>query len=314
MNLFGKRQPAEPAAVGVDAATNVQPMKWNHEPEMSASFLNGLFFLWIQPMFSRAAFLQKKGQFLEKEDLAPLVEMDKTENVERMFQNAYANYIPNTKKSVEDDGCEDSPEELEHRLVHSLIATCKRRIIEGGFFRLFNSALQFSFPILLNLILSYYQDIQSGVITKDDPPMIYYKGYWLSILLMLFVQMKALTESAYFHRMNRCSWRIKTAISSSVYRKSLRLSSSAQRQTTVGEIVNLMQVDATKIEVFVTTMHTLWDGIFQIAGYMIILGFLLGWTCLVGLLLITFVGNGSGGRQWIMEKGSIANKGGDKEW
>jgi hypothetical protein len=47
---------------------------------------------------------------------------------------------------------------------------------------------------------------------------------------------------------------------------------------------------------------------------MIILGFLLGWTCLVGLLLITFVGNGSGGRQWIMEKGSIANKGGDKEW
>jgi len=198
MNLFGKRQPLEPAAVGVDAATNVQPMKWNHEPEMSASFLNGLFFVWIQPMFSCAAFLKKKGQFLEKEDLAPLVEMDKTVNVERMFQNAYANYIPNTKKSVEDDGCEDSPEELEHRLVHSLIATCKRRIIEGGFFRLFNSALQFSFPILLNLILSYYQDIQSGVITKDDPPTIYYKGYWLSILLMLFVQMKALTESAYF--------------------------------------------------------------------------------------------------------------------
>jgi ABC-type multidrug transport system fused ATPase/permease subunit len=288
MNLFGKRQPVEPAAVDVDAATNVQPMKWNHEPETSASFLNGLFFLWIQPMFSRAAFLKKKGLFLEKEDLAPLAEMDKTENVERMFQNAYTNYFPNTKKPVEDDGCEDSPEELERRLVHSLIATCKRRIIEGGFFRLVNSTLQFSFPILLNLILSYYQDVQSGVITKDDPPMIYYKGYWLSILLMLFVQMKALTESAYFHRMNRCSWRIKTAISSSVYRKSLRLSSSAQRQTTVGEIVNLMQVDATKIEVFVTSMHTLWDGIFQIAGYMIILGFLLGWTCLVGLLLIIF--------------------------
>ena len=60
MNLFGKRQPVEPAAVGVDAVTNVQPMKWNHEPEMSASFLNGLFLVWIQPMFSCAAFLKKR--------------------------------------------------------------------------------------------------------------------------------------------------------------------------------------------------------------------------------------------------------------
>jgi ABC-type multidrug transport system fused ATPase/permease subunit len=47
-----------------------------------------------------------------------------------------------------------------------------------------------------------------------------------------------------------------------------------------------MQVDATKIEVFIVTMHTLWDGLFQIAGYMTILGFMIGWPCLVGLLLI----------------------------
>lgn len=47
-------------------------------------------------------------------------------------------------------------------------------------------------------------------------------------------------------------------------------------------------MDATKIELFVTSVHTLWDGIFQIAGYMTILGFLLGWTCLVGLMLILF--------------------------
>lgn len=81
-------------------------------------------------------------------------------------------------------------------------------------------------------------------------------------------------------------YRMKTAVSSSVYRKSLRLASSAQQQTTVGEIVNLMQVDATKIEVFMLQLHTLWDGLFQIAGYMIILGYLLGWTCLVGLVVI----------------------------
>jgi len=31
-----------------------------------------------------------------------------------------------------------------------------------------------------------------------------------------------------------------------------------------------------------------WDGLFQIAGYMVILGTLLGWTCLIGLFIIIF--------------------------
>ena len=51
-------------------------------------------------------------------------------------------------------------------------------------------------------------------------------------------------------------------------------------------MVNLMQVDATKVEMFMLQLHGLWDGLFQIAGYMSILGSLLGWTCLLGLLLI----------------------------
>jgi ATP-binding cassette subfamily C (CFTR/MRP) protein 1 len=80
--------------------------------------------------------------------------------------------------------------------------------------------------------------------------------------------------------------RVKAAISSSIYRKSLRLASSEQQKTTLGEIVNLMQVDAAKIEAFMIQIHVLWDGLFQIAGYMIILGTLLGWTCIIGMLLI----------------------------
>jgi ABC-type multidrug transport system fused ATPase/permease subunit len=47
-----------------------------------------------------------------------------------------------------------------------------------------------------------------------------------------------------------------------------------------------MQVDASKIEAFVLQIHVMWDGLFQIAGYMVILGTLLGWTCLVGLFII----------------------------
>ena len=301
MGIFNRKKSA-----AADGDIDQEPMKkWPEDPEMTANPFSSLTFHWIQPMFTRANYLRKHDRWLEQEDLAPLAEIDKSANIELLFEEAYKNYVPKKKKKQKNNataaaaaGNEEMennqekgsnsphPEELEARLVHALIATCKSRIIMGGCFRLINSCLQFSFPILLNLVLSYYQDVQSGKITEDDPVMVYYKGYWLSALLMVFVACKALTESAYFHRMNRCSWRMKTAVSSSVYRKSLRLASSEQQKTTLGEIVNLMQVDASKIEAFVLQAHTLWDGLFQIAGYMAILGTLLGWTCLVGLVII----------------------------
>jgi ATP-binding cassette subfamily C (CFTR/MRP) protein 1 len=291
MNLLGKLRPVAKATTtsnGLVTDKSVTPMQWKVDPEMSSSFLSKITFHWIQPMFSRATYLRKNDLWLEHADLAPLAQIDKTENVEKMFEDAYEAFGQKKQKKKSSDVVDGAgnPVYLERRLVHALLSTCWRRIIVGGYFRFINSALQFSYPIFLNLILGYYQDVQSGVITKDDPPAIYYKGYWLSTLLMLFVALKALTESAYFHNMNRCSWRVKTAVSASVYRKSLRLASSAQQQTTVGEIVNLMQVDATKIEAFMLQLHVMWDGLFQITGYIVILGFLLGWTCLVGLAII----------------------------
>ena len=67
----------------------VEPMRWREDPEMSASFLSGITFQWIQPMFTRATLLRKKDLWLEHADLAPLATMDRTENVEKMFRDAY---------------------------------------------------------------------------------------------------------------------------------------------------------------------------------------------------------------------------------
>lgn len=189
----------------------IPPMEWKDNPETSANILSGLTFTWMQPMFSRASYLRKRGKYLQQEDLVPIAEMDKSEHIENLFDAAYNGYVPKAKKGTNADGGQakekETPEELEKRLVHALLATCKSRLIVAGVIKFFNTVLQFTFPILLNLILSYYQDVQSGVIGEGDPPMVRYKGYWLSALLMLFVASKALTESAYFHKVNRCSWR-----------------------------------------------------------------------------------------------------------
>ena len=97
--------------------------------------------------------------------------------------------------------------ELERRLARSLLATCRGHVIRGGFLRFVNSVLQFFLPLLLNSILSYFRRVQSGEVAEGDGAWAYYRGYWLSALLMAMIAARALTEGAYFHNMNCCSWR-----------------------------------------------------------------------------------------------------------
>ena len=62
----------------------------------------------------------------------------------------------------------------------------------------------------------------------------------------------------------------------------LRLSSSARRTSTVGEIVNLMAVDAQRFMDLMTYIHTIWSGPFQIALSLYFLWQTLGPSILAG--------------------------------
>jgi ATP-binding cassette subfamily C (CFTR/MRP) protein 1 len=149
---------------------------------------------------------------------------------------------------------------------------------------------QFAFPLLLNGILKFLEDYQTGSILDTDPIYDRYRGYWLSGVLLFVMGLKAMSENSYFHIVNRGAWQTKAAISVAVYNKSLRLSNVERQSTTLGELVNLMQVDASKIELFIPQIHVLWDGMFQIVGYMGILYTLIGPSCFAGLLVMLVAG------------------------
>ena len=53
-----------------------------------------------------------------------------------------------------------------------------------------------------------------------------------------------------------------------------------------GGLVNLMQVNALDIYMFVAHIYVLGDDVFQIVGYMTIIHMLVGWTPSIGLALI----------------------------
>jgi ABC-type multidrug transport system fused ATPase/permease subunit len=87
----------------------------------------------------------------------------------------------------------------------------------------------------------------------------------------------------YFHRCFRTGMRIRSAIISAVYKKALRLSSAARQKSTVGEIVNLMSVDAQRFQDVTTYLHTLWSGPFQIALCLYFLYGAIGASAFAGL-------------------------------
>ena len=71
-----------------------------------------------------------------------------------------------------------------------------------------------------------------------------------------------------------------------MYRKSLLLSASSRQQRTLGQLVNLMQVDTQKLDMLVNSFHNLWDGLFQICGYMAVLVYYIGPSAFVGMVVM----------------------------
>ena len=62
------------------------------------------------------------------------------------------------------------------------------------------------------------------------------------------------------------------------------MSSSAKQQSTVGDIVNYMQIDTSRVENLAVSFHTLWDSTLQIGIYLTLLVQLLGPAAGVGFL------------------------------
>ncbi|KAL3943726.1 MAG: hypothetical protein SGBAC_002196 [Bacillariaceae sp.] len=263
---------------------------YNGNPEDDAWLISKILFLWQNGLFNRASVLFKRQEGLQQEDLLPLPPRDRGDVIVKKFDEAWDNEDAmaggSGKKLSSDEDIKAGAPKLKKTISHIL----GWRFVQAGLIKAVNTALQFGFPLLLNEILFFIEEYEKGLILDTDPWYVQYRGYWLAGVLFLAMGSKALTENNYFHIVNRGSFHVKSAISVAVYNKSLRLSNVERQSTTLGELVNLMQVDASKIEVFIPQIHVLWDGMFQIVGYMSILYFLIGPSCFAGLLVMILAG------------------------
>lgn len=107
--------------------------------------------------------------------------------------------------------------------------------------------------------------ILDSIITYVDKGGPEWQGYFLVSILFIVSFIQPYLNGQYYHNALTVGHRIRTGLMAAIYRKSLRISSSVKKNTTVGEIVNLMAVDANRFFDLMLNLHIIWSG-FLIIG------------------------------------------------
>lgn len=116
-----------------------------------------------------------------------------------------------------------------------LPAICKAfgpTFVFGSVLKLIQDVLTFVSPQILRLIIQFVDTTNE----KQE----FWKGLLYAFLLFIVASVQTLILAQYFQRMFVVGLRIRTALISAVYRKALIMSNSSRKESTVGEIVNLM--------------------------------------------------------------------------
>ena len=160
-------------------------------------------------------------------------------------------------------------------IVWAICKTFGWLFISGAMFKLGHDLLQFVAPQLLKLFIAFVKK------PSTEEPI--WHGYFIAVLFFLTATVQSFMLNYYFYIMFLIGMRLRTSLISAIYRKALTLSNASRKQTTTGEIVNLMSVDAQRFVDVLPFLNLIWSSPLQIALTVYFLWMELGPSVLAGL-------------------------------
>ncbi|XP_016987820.1 multidrug resistance-associated protein 1 isoform X2 [Drosophila rhopaloa] len=263
----------------------------NEIPELSASFLNRITYQWFDSMA-----LKGYRNPLEEKDLWDLRPQDSCSEVMPIFahhwnQNVRKNYrskarvepkaqFSNGNVTFENPhGDKNGRKKGMASIMPPIYKSFGGVFLFGSLMKLFTDVLTFAQPQVLSLIISFVE-------AQEKDPQPEWKGIMYAVLLFILAAFQTFILGQYFHRMFIVGLRIRTALINAIYRKALRISNSTKKESTVGEIVNLMAVDAQRFMELTTYLNMIWSAPLQIALALYFLWQQLGPSVLAGLAVM----------------------------
>lgn len=167
----------------------------------------------------------------------------------------------------------------ESSLVRALWRSYSAEFLRAGSLKLANDVLQFVGPAVLNAMIYYLRDVEA-------PPS---RGLYLTAIVAVSQLTMSLCVRHYFFMCYKTGLRVRTAVVLAVYKKALMLSSGERQTRTVGEITNLMSIDAKRLQDLCTYLHAIWYSMIQIILAFAFLWQQLGTSCLAGISVMIVI-------------------------
>uniref|UniRef100_A0A665WLW5 Multidrug resistance-associated protein 1 n=1 Tax=Echeneis naucrates TaxID=173247 RepID=A0A665WLW5_ECHNA len=261
-------------------------------PELGASFLSRISFWWITRIMVegyKCPLEEKDLWSLNPEDCSQRVVPQLVHRWKAECQKQKTLYSPKTAQHSECKNAQAVESEIlivktplktkEPSLFLALCLTFGPYFLVSCFYKIIQDILMFVGPEILRLLIDF-------VINSSAPT---WHGYFYTALLFSCTSVQSLILQKYFHVCFVSGMRLRTAIIGAVYRKALVISSTARRTSTVGEMVNLMSVDAQRFMDLITYINMIWSAPLQVVLALYFLWQNLGPSVLAGVAVMVLM-------------------------
>jgi len=231
-----------------------KPKKLKQSPIDYTNFLFKLTFEYATPLVWRGYW----NYPLQEDDVWDLPKKLKAEHLSKEFDAAW-----------------EKRKNGKRPLLSTLNSLVGLRFIFAGFLKFISDCCNIMSPFIMNLVIN--------AVKNDEEP---WNAVMYSLILFATQLLFVLFINQYFYNVITVGVKIRSMLTAKVFQKALKLSNKSRSQKTIGEIVNLMSVDAQKLGEVSVFLHLLWSGFFQI---FVILGFLIyfiSWPALIGVAIM----------------------------
>ncbi|KAK0202906.1 P-loop containing nucleoside triphosphate hydrolase protein [Desarmillaria ectypa] len=229
-------------------------------PVITANIFSRWFFSWMTPLMKKGA-----SEYISENDLPSLRPEDDSE---RLGQTLHATL-------------------QKHSLWKALFISYGGPYALAAGMKLVQDCLSFLQPQLLRWLLSYISICQSARYAHDSTKPHPLEGFSIAALMFVASVTQTIILNQYFQIAFETGMRVRSGIVSVIYAKALVLSND-ERGRASGDIVNLMSVDATRLQDFCQFGLISISGPFQITLAFISLYNMLGWPAFVGVAIMMF--------------------------
>ncbi|XP_046853046.1 multidrug resistance-associated protein 1-like isoform X2 [Xenia sp. Carnegie-2017] len=271
-------------------------------PEESANIFSRITFWWMtglvrlgysKPLVTKdlwylqSSLMSKniEGKFIEiweheKERVSR--KFEKLNSEKTKYVNEQSKYDSDDHENLHDEvkySCDESKEK-HPSLMKTLLKMFFPFLIPAILFKFCYDSLVFVQPQLLGMIVEFVDD-------ENDRPL--YEGLIYAASMFVVATFQTLVLQQYFKIVLVTGLRLRTSVLGIVYRKALVLSNYSRNQSTIGEMVNLMSVDAQRLMDILTYLNLIWSSPYQIILAIYFLYRAMGISVLAGVAVMLVI-------------------------